>query len=107
MGGHTASVEALLAKGADRSAKDGNGKSPIDLAMENKFPMCVAKLDPAFAKEQAERLLQRFQAARKVHVLSTRFNRAPQKVIDKWFEANGVEVDESEDPTRHRYTGTA
>ena len=89
MNGHSAIVDTLLKAGADGTAKDKNGKSPADLALENRHPMIVAKCDPAFAKAEGEKLRKAFKGAKRVSVLSTRFNEPSKEVLAKWCKANG------------------
>ena len=62
--GHSAIVDALLKAGADGTAKNKDGKSPADLALERRLPMIVAKCDPAFAKAEGEKLRAAFQGAK-------------------------------------------
>ena len=56
-------VDTLLKAGADGTAKDKDGKSPADLALENRHPMIVAKCDPAFAKAEGEKLRAAFKGS--------------------------------------------
>ena len=73
------------------SGADGTkGKSPADLAKDNKHPMIVAKCDPAFAKAEGEKLRKAFEEATTVHVLSTRFNEPSEEVVAAWYKANGI-----------------
>ena len=52
--------------------------------------MIVAKIDPAFAKAEGEKLRKAFEEATTVHVLSTRFNEPSEEVVEKRYKANGV-----------------
>ena len=85
--GHSATVDALLKAGADGTAKDSDGKSPADHALEERYPMIVAKCDPAFAKAEGEKLRAAFKGAKRVSVLSTRFNEPSKEVLAKWYKA--------------------
>ena len=51
--GNSAMVDALLKAGADGTAKNNNGKSPADLALETKHPMIVAKATPRLPRRRA------------------------------------------------------
>ena len=88
--GRTAIVDALLKAGANGTAKNKYGKSPADLAKNNKHPIIVAKCDPAFAKAEGEKVRKAFEEATTVHVLSTRFNEPSEEVLAAWYKANGV-----------------
>ena len=96
MEGHSAIVDALLKAGADGTAKDKDGKSPADLALENKHPMIVAKCDPAFAKAEGEKLRKAFEEATTLTTMlrflllllvATASGFAPQRQLPKWHQA--------------------
>ena len=55
LNGHTEIVDALIMAGRC-DGKDKRGKSPADIAKDNKHPIIVAKCDPAFAKAEGEKL---------------------------------------------------
>ena len=74
--GHTDVVKLLLAKGADAKAKDEDGRTPGDLAIETRHPMCLALVEPELAKTKGDELMAAFASAKHVHVISTRFRRA-------------------------------
>ena len=48
--------------------------------------MIVAKCDPAFAKAEGEKLRKAFKGAKRVSVLSTRFNEPSEEVLAKWYK---------------------
>ena len=89
-------VDTLSNAGADGTAKDKDGKSPADLALQSRHPMIVAKCDPAFAKAEGEKLRKAFKGAKRVSVLSTRFNEPSEEVVAKWRKAKWHQEEEAE-----------
>jgi len=79
--GWTATVDLLLAHGADGTARNDRGESPADYALENKHPMIVRKCDPNFADKKGAELREAFAKAKRVDVLSCRFNKTPQEEL--------------------------
>ena len=109
--GWTATVDLLLAHGADGTAHatninatNINGLSPADWALDYNHPMIVRKCDPALADKKGAELKEAFAKAKRVHVLSCRFNKTPdedmaragyKKMKDKWDGKWGYFEDES------------
>ena len=79
--GWTATVDLLLAHGADGTARDKEGRSPADRALLANHPMIVRKCDPALADKKGAELKEAFAKAKRVHVLSCRFNKTPQEEL--------------------------
>ena len=65
----------LVEAGADKEAKTAKGNNACALARKCNHPALIAVLDPAAAAELGRQLLQAFEQATLVHVISTRYQR--------------------------------
>ena len=81
---HIDTVRLLLAAKADASVRDENGLTPASYALERNEPILFALLDPAGARAKGVALRAEFQAAKLVHVISTRFR------VDKAVDTGGA-----------------
>ena len=70
--GHLGVVELLLEAGADASVRNKFGQSAADFALEKGHLMLFARLDPEGARARGASVRRRFEAARVVHLISTR-----------------------------------
>ena len=76
IGGHVEVCRFLVENGADTGKRDDDGKTAAQLAEERNFPMVLAMLDPARARELGKKLRRAFEICPLGHVTSTRYRRA-------------------------------
>ena len=86
--GHVEVCRFLVENGADTGKRSNYGETALDLALKHNYPMVVAVLDPAKAKELGEELLRAFHGCSLAHVISTRFKTA--KGFEKFLAGCGL-----------------
>ena len=74
--GHVEVCRFLVENGADTAKRNIHGKTAAQDAEEENFPMVLAVLDPARARELGKQLRRAFQICSVGHVTSTRYRRA-------------------------------